>query len=369
MKDKLLSNLLLITAALSAYNILVYLILFWQGSPDYSSFSFLSLIPQGIFTITVVILERKYANQKVRWRELIFIIVIWGLTYFMNLLAWVSYNTNSSDYWSLSTAFSSAFGIPTFTEGTPWGALFHSLQIDSQGSQIWVFDGGIGISWLLFNMMSLAVIFLMAVSRLTLNSAPETYSDDRNLSVMDYSKCNCPITHPNDGVCTICGKRTLKVAKEDRDASVYSSTDTESEIECQKCKISVKQGLRFCPNCGEATSKVAEDSKEPEMVCDQCGSDLAKNQKFCGNCGVEIVWSDFDNQQQLVVAPSQSQSKKTWIIAAVVVGSLILIGLFSSGGTNQQEECFKQEMKKFGAFADPKGWAIKSRMYCQSLYP
>ena len=141
-------------------------------------------------------------------------------------------------------------------------------------------------------------------------------------------------------------------------------------VNCRSCQSSITEGQKFCSNCGELVAETnAMDIENLEVECDQCGAELVKNQKFCGSCGVEIEWSGDISPQYYQVAENESQTKKYLSIAAAVIGVLMLFGLFSSSGPSQQEECMDREMAKFGAFADPKGWAIKSRLYCQSLYP
>ena len=142
------------------------------------------------------------------------------------------------------------------------------------------------------------------------------------------------------------------------------------DVNCRICQSSITQGQKFCSNCGDivAESNVA-DIENIELECDQCGADLFKAQKFCGSCGVEIDWSGDISPQYEEMPQNESKTKTYLAIAAAVVGVLMLFGLFSSGGPSQQEECMDREMAKFGAFADPKGWAIKSRLYCQALFP
>ena len=141
-------------------------------------------------------------------------------------------------------------------------------------------------------------------------------------------------------------------------------------VKCHSCQSSITEGQKFCSNCGDV---VAQDNTQEienlEVECDQCGADLFKNQKFCGSCGVEIDWSEEISAQYAEIPQKESQVKLYLGIAAAVVSVLMLFGLFSPSGPSQQEQCMEREMAKFGAFADPKGWAIKSRLYCQALYP
>ena len=138
-------------------------------------------------------------------------------------------------------------------------------------------------------------------------------------------------------------------------------------MNCRSCQSSITEGQKFCSNCGDVVAEAI--GADIELECDQCGADLFKTQKFCGSCGVEIDWSGNITTQYADIPQEESKTKLYLGIAAAVISVLMLFGLFSSGGPSQQEECMEREMAKFGAFADPKGWAIKSRLYCQALYP
>jgi len=109
-----------------------------------------------------------------------------------------------------------------------------------------------------------------------------------------------------------------------------------------------------------------------DVACSECNSDLKKGQRYCSNCGIEIDWEvspAHPTQINIEGTTSDARKRKYWVAFAVVVGIVVLLSLISSGANSKQEECFKHEMTKFGAFADPKGWAVTSRIYCQSLYP
>ena len=141
-------------------------------------------------------------------------------------------------------------------------------------------------------------------------------------------------------------------------------------MNCRSCQSSITEGQKFCSNCGDIVAEAnVADIENIELECDQCGADLFNIQKFCGSCGVEIDWSGNIATQYADIPQEESKTKLYLGIAAAVISVLMLFGLFSSSGPSQQEQCMEREMAKFGAFADPKGWAIKSRLYCQSLYP
>lgn len=290
---------------------------------------------------------------------------LWLATYFMNLLAWVSEYVYSDEYWSLTSGLLSAFGIPNFQDGAPLGGFFHKLGLDSQEAYVWVFDGGVTFSWLLFNLLTVALIVKLLL-RLVFPIEENKKSEKRAVYPnMDYSICQCANPVLIEGTCSTCGKRPSSERIEKINKSKQGLV---SESKCSACGKPLVDGNKFCSNCGEPVLQKELESNE-DVVCDQCGADLVLNQKFCGTCGVEIDWVNPNLPNQQKESTNKSENKKYWIVAAVVVGVIVLASLFSSGGVNQQEECFNREMQKFGAFADPKGWAIKSRLYCQSMYP
>ena len=140
---------------------------------------------------------------------------------------------------------------------------------------------------------------------------------------------------------------------------------------CSTCNLPLHSSKGRTKRFGDnVTNQPSSNTFEYEnMECDQCGAGLLQDQKFCGSCGVEIVWPETTGRPVRREANSENHTKNIWIIVAAVIGAFVLFGLFSSGGTNQQEECYKYEMTKAGAYFDPKAWSIKSRIYCQSMYP
>jgi uncharacterized membrane protein YvbJ len=122
-----------------------------------------------------------------------------------------------------------------------------------------------------------------------------------------------------------------------------------------------------------------------EMECSECGADLFDGQKFCAGCGIEMEWSAKPTYQEIVSLNDETKllSKSDNFMANVLVlvmGAVVVVvvafiynfltGTFSGfNNGNQQDECFKKEMLKVGAYADPKGWAIQSRLYCAALNP
>jgi len=122
-----------------------------------------------------------------------------------------------------------------------------------------------------------------------------------------------------------------------------------------------------------------------EMECSECGTDLFDGQKFCAGCGIEMEWPEVPTAQvsEIIFADTMPLSKNenlmvkvlTLVFGAVAIIIVVFVYNFLSGSFsgfnngNQQEACFNREMLKVGVYADPKGWAVQSRLYCKSLYP
>lgn len=55
---------------------------------------------------------------------------------------------------------------------------------------------------------------------------------------------------------------------------------------CKNCGASLKEGAKFCQECGEKTENI---EKEVELnYCPNCGSELQKESVYCEECGVNI---------------------------------------------------------------------------------
>lgn len=50
------------------------------------------------------------------------------------------------------------------------------------------------------------------------------------------------------------------------------------KIACPKCGSAVREGAKFCDNCGASL----------QITCPQCGAELRPEAKFCENCGAKI---------------------------------------------------------------------------------
>lgn len=64
-------------------------------------------------------------------------------------------------------------------------------------------------------------------------------------------------------------------------------------MRCEKCGTSLKEGAKFCPNCGEKVSAQPDannpdQAETPKNICHACGAELKEGLKFCLECGEKI---------------------------------------------------------------------------------
>ena len=53
---------------------------------------------------------------------------------------------------------------------------------------------------------------------------------------------------------------------------------------CSECGTQIRDGARFCPNCGNETERPASQSPK----CAYCGAQLKETSKFCPKCGRSV---------------------------------------------------------------------------------
>ena len=372
MKSSLFRRLLLATFVTSIYNMLAYFYAWTKYDVhDYADLTLWALLPQTALSIIIFYLWRKdefppNPNKFLRW-----VLSLWLVTYLLSVLGWYGYFIDIGKQWPGWSSFAQGFGFPVFISGAPLNGLFHSGILRDGENLSWFFDGGISFSWLVFNILVTVSIFVMYRLIKSLNG------EGKKNGIL----CTCATPILGDGpACGTCGnilslKNLNKVRQFEKEVPKESITN----IGCDNCDASIIEGQKFCFNCGKPIKREeAVFFENDEVECDQCGADLVQNQKFCGSCGVEIIWPEVP-AGKWVGAPKIesvpiSETNKNIKILAGVIGLVILYFLFSSnfgssGGGNKQEECFNREMLKVGAYVDPKGWAVQSRLYCASLYP
>ena len=79
----------------------------------------------------------------------------------------------------------------------------------------------------------------------------------------------------------------------------------EKTATCEKCGVKIREGAKFCPECGapqgavcpkcgKAVSKNAKfcpecgENLKKEIVCKKCGAKIKKGTKFCPECGTKV---------------------------------------------------------------------------------
>ena len=62
-------------------------------------------------------------------------------------------------------------------------------------------------------------------------------------------------------------------------------TKAQNTVKCEKCGAKVKEGAKFCPECGNKM-------EQEKAKCPECGAEVAKNAKFCPECGKKLVQED-----------------------------------------------------------------------------
>ena len=92
---------------------------------------------------------------------------------------------------------------------------------------------------------------------------------------------------------------------------------------CENCGAELKEGARFCQECG---NKV-ETPKEKANFCPNCGNELTSGEDFCSECGIKI-----DSKHSMI---KKSDKKILIIVAAIAVA--ILIAAVANGVMSQQD--------------------------------
>jgi hypothetical protein len=204
----------------------------------------------------------------------------------------------------------------------------------------------------------------------------------RENGALDWSNCNCGIPLVNEGdLCERCMKPlTLERISQLRKSGHYAGSVGLSS--CSSCNSQIEIEKNFCTQCGTPTIPNPITKSVQGLKCERCGADLAHDQKYCSDCGIEILWPAVGKSHELG-NPAQNNHLKqnsrrvssitAWVLVVVLLSFILLSRQISTNGEvttqDKQEECFDREMSKMGAFIQPKEWAIKSRLYCQSLYP
>ena len=293
-----LRRLMLASVSVSTYNIVVFFLDFYKATePDYFDPAFWALLPQLVLTFLMV---RKWpktdnASDWDNWATPM--AGLWLLIVFMTAISIRFYDPSSYEgAWGFALLVLAAVGIPTYalinwansvgSDAPLWG-LFHTPWQREDGEVVYLFNLGIGFSWLLFNI--LFVILIVSVIRFEI-------SLENNVSTNDPSNLS------------------------EKKAKGYLSTESKelpgamTASICASCGNELKKGDRFCSNCGGFAEVKPLFTENQDVECDQCGADLIKNQKFCSTCGVEIEWPNKVSASTNVIQQSPYARKQSWAL-------------------------------------------------------
>lgn len=293
-----LRRLMLATVLVSGYNIVVFFLDFYKATePDYFDPAFWALLPQLVLTFLMV---RKWpkTNNASDWdnwsapRVGLWIIIVFSIAFSIR-----SYDPSSYEgAWGFVLSVLAAVGIPTHVlinsansawSDSPFWGLFHTPWQREDGEVVYLFNLGIGFSWLLFNI--LFVILIVSVFRLE-NSL------ENNASAIE------PSYSPE------------QKAKEDVSSESKELPGAMTALDCASCGNELKKGDKFCSNCGGFAEDKPLFTENQDVECDQCGAELIKNQKFCSSCGVEIEWPNEVGASTKAIQVPPAVSNPSWAV-------------------------------------------------------
>jgi len=93
---------------------------------------------------------------------------------------------------------------------------------------------------------------------------------------------------------------------------------------CKNCGAVIRDGAKFCPDCGSEVEKTKETIIENRNFCENCGSELNPGDSFCAECG--------HSKTSTLTAPAKPKdNNRTIIIGLVAVVAILIVGatLFS----------------------------------------
>lgn len=92
-------------------------------------------------------------------------------------------------------------------------------------------------------------------------------------------------------------------------------------MKCTKCGNELKDGVKFCSQCGEAVKEVCN------MKCRKCGKKLNENVKFCSACGTKVEYDSGEKSKGDVESSPEPKSviPKKWVIPTVIVAGIAII--------------------------------------------
>ena len=107
-------------------------------------------------------------------------------------------------------------------------------------------------------------------------------------------------------------------------------------MRCTKCGNEIRDGVKFCPQCGE---EVKEDKRV--KFCTKCGSELHEEAVFCANCGASIGTV----QKEGVHARPTKQNKKHKKTFTIVGSAVVLFLIIGCIILNSERTMYKAYVK------------------------
>ena len=98
--------------------------------------------------------------------------------------------------------------------------------------------------------------------------------------------------------------------------SATASKEKEAVKVCHNCQTALKEGQKFCSNCGATV-----EEKLPQLLtCTNCGIELPSETKFCPECGTSITLHLNTIIKQKIV-----HKKKWFLIGGIVIATIIIL--------------------------------------------
>ena len=98
--------------------------------------------------------------------------------------------------------------------------------------------------------------------------------------------------------------------------SATASKEKEAVKVCHNCQTALKEGQKFCSNCGATV-----EEKLPKLLtCTNCGIELPSETKFCPECGTSITL-----QLNTIIKQKIVHKKKWFLIGGIVIATIFIL--------------------------------------------
>ncbi len=104
---------------------------------------------------------------------------------------------------------------------------------------------------------------------------------------------------------------------------------------CKNCGQQISDKAKFCIHCGTPVQKTY-------LNCPRCNAEVSDTMNFCPECGAKIEINNSTSGSEITESkrdgsPSSKAKNPKWIITAVSVGALLLVGIALFVGLHGQE--------------------------------